>query len=414
MPNIIFQALRSSTPTFKPGVSTRQPGELWVNFADHQLGVIDAGQVATPLIAIRFFASTTNYSGADWVIANGTLYIAKSAVPAGPFNPAQWTPVALSTDIAGIYLPLTGGTLTGTLLGTNATFTGGVTSTVGAVLSTLNVGNASNAGSININGPNATNRGILFATGVGGASARWGILCNSGSEAANNAGSDLQLNAYDNNGAYLRNPLSINRASGVVAIPAALQIAGVAPNGGAIYISGANATQRVIQFQTNGQQRFTVCLSNGNEAGGQVGSDFQIFNFNDQGAFIGAPMQINRASQQAIFSVPISNGSDRAFKENIEPIKDPLNKVLQLKGVRFNRIGAKEKEIGFIAQDVAPIVPEVVRSQTTTLPADAPAAAKKLYAEPKLGITYAQITALLVEAVKELTAKVTALEAKLA
>jgi hypothetical protein len=85
--------------------------------------------------------------------------------------------------------------------------------------------------------------------------------------------------------------------------------------------------------------------------------------------------------------------SDRRVKENIVPINDALEKVNSLQGVYYNKIDdeEKKKEIGFIAQDVNEVAPELVT-----------------YAEDvdQYGVKYGNTTALLVEAVKELTQQV--------
>jgi hypothetical protein len=91
------------------------PGELYVNWPDAQLGAINSGGNAQDLIAVRFFSSTTNYVTGDHVAQGGFIYRAKAAVPAGAFNATQWDQIATATSLAGSYLLLTGGTLTGPL-----------------------------------------------------------------------------------------------------------------------------------------------------------------------------------------------------------------------------------------------------------------------------------------------------------
>ena len=51
------QALRSSTRADLPAAGTRLPGELWTNFPDLQLGVIDASKNAQRLVAVRYFST---------------------------------------------------------------------------------------------------------------------------------------------------------------------------------------------------------------------------------------------------------------------------------------------------------------------------------------------------------------------
>ena len=85
--------------------------------------------------------------------------------------------------------------------------------------------------------------------------------------------------------------------------------------------------------------------------------------------------------------------SDIRIKENIVSIIDPLNKVLRLRGVSYNRIDTDDKstKIGFIAQEVEKIVPEVVTYDKE---------------QDRYGVSYGNITALLVEAIKEQQIKI--------
>jgi hypothetical protein len=57
--------------------------------------------------------------------------------------------------------------------------------------------------------------------------------------------------------------------------------------------------------------------------------------------------------------------SDSRMKKNVRPIEDSLNKVLRMRGVSFiwNKDGLLPnygKDIGFIAQEVAHVLPELV------------------------------------------------------
>ena len=91
--------------------------------------------------------------------------------------------------------------------------------------------------------------------------------------------------------------------------------------------------------------------------------------------------------------------SDISLKENIETIPNALDKVLNLRGVEFDRTDTPEKQhqIGVIAQEVEEIVPEVVL-------------------EDKHGIksvAYGNLVGLLIESIKELKAEVNDLKAQL-
>jgi hypothetical protein len=96
-----------------------------------------------------------------------------------------------------------------------------------------------------------------------------------------------------------------------------------------------------------------------------------------------------------IIANSIAGSSDLRFKTNITPIENPLQKVLQLRGVNFDwnknafpdRSFSESKAIGFIAQEVEKILPEVVQTEKT--------------AEGYKAVQYDKVVALLVEAIKE-------------
>ena len=80
--------------------------------------------------------------------------------------------------------------------------------------------------------------------------------------------------------------------------------------------------------------------------------------------------------------------SDIRLKENLEPLNNSLEKLLQLTGVTYNWIGQEGKRIGFIAQEVEKVIPELVFTNENT--------------EDKIkGIHMDNITSVLVESIKE-------------
>jgi len=94
----------------------------------------------------------------------------------------------------------------------------------------------------------------------------------------------------------------------------------------------------------------------------------------------------------AIFaSDDITAFSDRRWKTDIVPIYGALGMVNRLAGVTFRRIdGDTKRHMGFIAQDVQTVIPEVVTGTQ----------------KEGFGVSYGNITALLVEAIKELKVEV--------
>lgn len=91
------QTLRSSTTGNRP--TGRQPGELYVNFADGQIGVVNASSAAQDLVAVTFFSTSSNYAVGAFVIQGGQLYRAVVASSMGTFNPANWAQIGGSVGV---------------------------------------------------------------------------------------------------------------------------------------------------------------------------------------------------------------------------------------------------------------------------------------------------------------------------
>ena len=81
--------------------------------------------------------------------------------------------------------------------------------------------------------------------------------------------------------------------------------------------------------------------------------------------------------------------SDERLKQNVVTIDNALNKVNQLRGVYYNRtdINTQANQIGLIAQETESVIPEVVHTANDELGTKS--------------ISYGQLNALLVEAIKE-------------
>jgi hypothetical protein len=96
--------------------------------------------------------------------------------------------------------------------------------------------------------------------------------------------------------------------------------------------------------------------------------------------------------------------SDATLKYNINPVEFALDKIKQLKGVTFNYLKGNKESAGLLAQDVEKVMPSAVTERKVPLHKDDDKAYKTLH--------YDSVTAILVEAIKELTAKVEKLENK--
>lgn len=102
----------------------------------------------------------------------------------------------------------------------------------------------------------------------------------------------------------------------------------------------------------------------------------------------------------------IAGTSDIRFKTNIRPVVNALDKVKALRGVYYNwnqkafpekEFGA-QNELGFIAQEVEKIIPEIVSKDNT--------------AEAYRSVKYDKLVALLVEAIKEQQKQIDSLKIK--
>ena len=91
--------------------------------------------------------------------------------------------------------------------------------------------------------------------------------------------------------------------------------------------------------------------------------------------------------------------SDARLKENVVPVSDALEKIERLTGVNFvfkNNPGVKR--LGLIAQDVEPVVPEIVSTQ----------------ADGMKSVDYAALTGLLIEGMKAQQREIDALKERVA
>ena len=105
-------------------------------------------------------------------------------------------------------------------------------------------------------------------------------------------------------------------------------------------------------------------------------------------------------AQDGVISGDFNDTSDIALKENISEISSSYEKVKQLNPVKFNWKEEEEKgtdeQIGFIAQEVEEVYPELVRGE-----------------EGSRSVNVVGLVSVLTKTVQELTQKVEELEDKL-
>ena len=133
---------------------------------------------------------------------------------------------------------------------------------------------------------------------------RWSIIPGGGgAESGSNAGSDFQINRYTDAGAFIDQPLIINRATGTAYFGSTITAAGVVQTNTQFSINIPTvASTAPIYGSLNSKARWGIFLGNGQaETGSNVGSDFQINSYNDAGATLAVPLIINRANSTAFF-----------------------------------------------------------------------------------------------------------------
>jgi hypothetical protein len=108
------------------------------------------------------------------------------------------------------------------------------------------------------------------------------------------------------------------------------------------------------------------------------------------------PMTLNLENGNVVFSGEVTAYSDIRLKKNVNSIENALDKTLKLEGVYYEKNDSNDKRIGLIAQKVKEVLPEVVNEDK----------------DGYFTVSYGNIVGLLVEAIKELNAKVEKLENK--
>lgn len=98
----------------------------------------------------------------------------------------------------------------------------------------------------------------------------------------------------------------------------------------------------------------------------------------------------------AMYATSVVETSSIAFKENVMPLNNALDSVLQLAGVTYDRKdGQSKNEVGLIAEDVYKVAPHLVTLDDNGNP---------------YGLYYTKITAYLIESIKSLKEEINVLK----
>ena len=169
-------------------------------------------------------------------------------------------------------------------------------------------------------------------------------------------------------------------------------------------ILDANGT--TISLRDGGTENSQIGLDSAGLVMTVVGSDKDFFISGNDGGSAITGVRVDFSDAGAIICngniTAFGNTSDIKLKENIEVIPDALDKVKQLKGITFNYKKDGKVSTGLIAQDLEKVLPEAVY-ESCDIDNDE---------DKHLAIRYGNTVGLLVEAIKELEARVKELEDK--
>ena len=107
-----------------------------------------------------------------------------------------------------------------------------------------------------------------------------------------------------------------------------------------------------------------------------------------------------RGDGNAILAGTLTQSSDGRLKKNIQPINNASQKIDQIRGVYFNwkdEHHSQNKQIGFVAQEIEEVFPELVNADSKGFKS----------------VAYANMSAVLVEAIKEQNQRINTLEREL-
>jgi hypothetical protein len=297
---------------------------------------------------------------------------------------ASLNPVPLQQLQAG-YLPLAGGTLTGTLI----------------------VAPASGDAPLRLN--KAASGASSFIYGQTAGVTRWQMVVgNSGAESGSNAGSDFTLKRYSDAGVSIDTPLSISRASGLATFTGQITTNGIATSGTSSVVSGGN-------LQCTGDLHVGSLIYGAGSSGAFTVNTFTC----TYGATIGPDLNCTGNAYKPGGGT-WGTSSDARIKTVTGDYELGLESVMQVQPVRYTykgndtptegepsphaHVAANQTEfVGVIAQDIESVFPDMVSESEGFIDGEAVGDLKSVDAS--------ELIWALVNAVKTLVARIEALEA---
>ena len=95
------QTIRYYTTLERPP-TTEFSGELYINYADIQIGALDTSKSPVDFVAVRYFSQEATYVGGDFAIYNGNLYRALGITGPGIFDISRWSYFADTQEVSAL------------------------------------------------------------------------------------------------------------------------------------------------------------------------------------------------------------------------------------------------------------------------------------------------------------------------
>lgn len=158
---------------------------------------------------------------------------------------------------------------------------------------------------------------------------------------------------------------------------------------GALPLTGGTLTGNLSIISATTEMKLTLGSS-----GGYYFGNATVAGFKNSGGTARVSWNISTGDFTAAGNVTAY--SDERLKKDIVTIENALDMVKAMRGVRYARRSDNVRGVGVVAQEVQKVVPEVVIDNESG----------------RLSVAYGNLVGVLIEAVKELSARVEALEGK--
>ena len=267
---------------------------------------------------------------------------------------------------------------------------------INSPLENLDVNNSINTNSINLTGDlnGSGNQMVLTACCVNGTSDEFNIVEILNGQNLGSGQGEIKLRGNDGNVGVMMGGFGDINASG--------EITGGIGTFGDAFDNGVliNHNSPSLKMHSGGNGGIS---DDGTETVSIDGDNGHIIVTGDITSFSAGISQIT--TDDLLVNNSFTNNSDARLKENVASISNALEKTSQLRGVTYNwndvaaeKKGVKkgEEKIGVIAQEVEKVLPVLV----------------KTHEDGFKSVDYISMVAVLIESIKELNAKITALESE--